>query len=67
MFELKEGFDYKLYNESLNPDVNTWKRYETNIQTNENDLQEFTIDLTDVHLNGTSDSIQAMPVIIPRF
>ena len=67
MFEIKDGFDYSLYSEILNPDVNTWKRYETIIQTNQNGLEEFQIDLMDVILNGTSDSIGSMPVIIPRF
>jgi hypothetical protein len=67
MFEIKEGFDYSLYNTTLNPDVNTWKRYETVLSTNKNGLKEFKIDMKDVILNGTSDSTEAMPVIIPRF
>ena len=29
MFELKKGFTYTTLNESLNPDLNTWKKYET--------------------------------------
>ena len=29
MFEIKNGFNFRLFDESLNPDVNTWKRYDT--------------------------------------
>ena len=67
MFEVKEGFDYSLMSTDLNPDFNTWKRYDMNLQTNTNGLEEFLIDLSDVKLNGTSDSTDAMSVLIPRF
>lgn len=34
MFELKQGFKYSALNKSLNADLNTWKKYETEIVSN---------------------------------
>ena len=34
MFEVKEGFEYDTLDKSLNPDLNTWKKYDTNMVKN---------------------------------
>ena len=67
MFEKKEGFDYKVFDEHTNADLNTWKYYDTRLVKNSNNLEELLIDLDDVTLSGTLDSIEPMDVIIPRF
>ena len=56
-----------MYDETVNKDLNTWKRYETKMAKNKLDLQEIQIDLDDVVLSGTQDSIDPMSVLIPRF
>ena len=40
MFEVKDGFEYKLFDKSLNPDFFTWKRYDTKVVTNKDGLKE---------------------------
>ena len=67
MFEIKQDFDYEVYDKQINPDSNTWNRYDTVLKNNSNDLLEIQIDMSDVILSGTLDSVEKMPVIIPRF
>jgi hypothetical protein len=67
MFEVKEGFEYKLLDSDINKDLNTWKDYETIIKDNEYGLKELKVDMSDVILNGTSDGTESMSFIIPRF
>ena len=40
MIEKKEGFDYKVFDEHINADLNDWKYYDTMLVKNSNDLQE---------------------------
>jgi hypothetical protein len=66
MFEVKEMFSYSTY-EDFNSDLNSWKAYESNLTTNSAGIKELKVDLSDSVLSGTSNSIQNMSVVIPRF
>jgi hypothetical protein len=66
MYELKNDMSYTPYDANLNPDLMTWKRYETQNRTNSFNLTEFYFNLNDVVLSGTSDSIQKMVRTVPR-
>ena len=66
MFELKDRFSYSVY-DGINEDLNTWKKYETNLVTNQAGMREMKVNLTDTVLSGTSNSIENMNVVIPRF
>ena len=39
MYEKKNGFEYTVYDKNLNPDANTWKRYDTQLEINSAGLE----------------------------
>ena len=60
MFELKEALTYRPFNESINPDSDTWKTYDSEIRENDFKLKEVVFDLSDAVVQGTSESNQYM-------
>ena len=66
MFEVKNRFNYEPFG-GINPDLNTWKKYDMNMTKNQQGMNEIQVDLSDAVLNGTSDSFEDMLVVEPRF
>ena len=60
MYEIKDKEGFKPLDTNLNPDSSVWKTYDTVIQKNEFGLDELAFDLSDVVLQGSSDSIEYM-------
>jgi len=66
MFEEQVGAQFYTYG-GVNRDTFSWKKYPHEIRTNKHNLKEFVVSLEDAVLRGTSDSINAMDRVIPRF
>ena len=62
MYEIKDQGKYR----PQNSDIKSWKNYETKMEENQFKLQELKLDLSDVVLQGTSDSIEYVEEAIPR-
>lgn len=66
MNELKYDKSYVPYNESINPDITTWKDYESDLRVNSHSLNEIYLPLDDAVLFGSADSAVKMNRTIPR-
>ena len=60
MYELKDKNGSRPLDTDLNPSSSVWKTYETVIEKNEFGLDELKFNLSDVVLQGSSDSIEYM-------
>ena len=67
MYEIKDLISYRPYN-NINEDYdkNIWKSYNTSLETNNYGLKQIKLNLSDVTLMGTPDSIKFSPEIINR-
>ena len=57
MYETKTNGSYEVYNQTINPSLDDWKKYDGNIQFNSHNLLEKKFDLSDITLLGTEDSM----------
>ena len=55
MFKKINRFAYFTFND-INPDLNTWKKYETKMVKNGQSMNEIQLDISDAVLNGTTES-----------
>lgn len=60
MFEIFDGHDYKVYDQSINPSGFDWKEYPTKQKNNSQGLSEIVVDLSDAVISGTDDSFIQM-------
>jgi len=63
---MTEKLFYSVYNK-LTKNLTTWKEYEVKIQLNNHNFLEIPLNLTDVTLLGTSNSVNDIDEIINRF
>lgn len=54
---------YNPYNESNNPDLDTWKEHPNNLIKKQNGLMEMSIDLQDAKIMGTDESVEQLDQI----
>lgn len=66
MFEINDHQSFSPLDKNLNPDSQTWKKYDINFNRNKFELDEIKFDLDDVVLQGTSDSIEYMDQVVSR-
>ena len=66
MYEIKDKNGFRPLDTNLNPSTSVWKTYDTVIQKNEFGLDEIAFNLSDVILQGSSDSIEYMDQVASR-
>jgi hypothetical protein len=66
MFEEKNGIDYKFFR-GINKDSFSWKPNPIKLRTNAYDMEEISIDLSDVTLKGSSNSITKTSEVLSSF
>ena len=66
MFKKINRFSYSTFND-INPDLNTWKKYETKMVKNGQSMNEIQLDISDAVLNGTTESFDQMQTVIPEY
>ena len=66
MFEEKLGQEYKLYN-NINEDPFTFKEYPNKLVMNEHKMYELKLNLSDVVLKGSGNSIDFMPEVLTKY
>jgi hypothetical protein len=67
MYELKQSLTFQTFNESLNPDMTSWKPYDFEVRGNNFGLQEMVFNLSDAIIQGAEDSYEFMDQALSRF
>ena len=66
MFESRNGTEYSTF-DNINTDLCTWKQYEMKLDQNSQNIQEIKLNLSDVTLLGTQNTMNSIVESVPRF
>ena len=65
LYNERKGQDYYRY-KTINEDIETWKQYDVDLELNDHKMLEIPLNLSDLVLQGTSDTVEEMSEVITR-